>query len=157
LALDPNCRPRLIPDREGYRARLERWVAMMALVKVSSADLAWLYPDLRPAAVAERWLGLGARVVVVTDGGRGAVGFDGANVSRVPTPTVTVADTIGAGDTFNAGLLGWLARHDALDPAALRRLGPDGLGSMLRFAAAAAAVTCSRPGADPPWAAELPR
>ncbi len=157
IALDPNCRPRLIPDRAAYRERLEHWVSLCGLVKVSSADLAWLYPELRPASVADRWHSLGTELVVVTDGARGAIGFHGALSAEVPTPKVTVVDTIGAGDTFNAGLLGWLARRGALSRPAIERLGADDLGALLAFAAKAAAVTCSRAGADPPWSWELER
>lgn len=156
LALDPNCRPRLIPDRDGYRRRLEGWIELCDLVKVSAADLAWLYPELGPDAVAARWRGLGAALVVVTDGGRGAIGYLGDVRCSVPTPSIVVADTIGAGDTFNAGLLAWLHDHDALGPAPVRALDATGLHALLSFAAAAAAVTCSRPGADPPWRHEMP-
>lgn len=156
LALDPNCRPRLIPDREAYRRRLEGWVELCDLVKVSSADLDWLYPELGRDAVAARWRGLGAALVVITDGGRGATGYLGESRLSVPTPEIVVADTIGAGDTFNAGLLAWLDEHDRLTPAALARLTDDELVDLLGFAAAAAAVTCSRPGADPPWRREMP-
>lgn len=155
LALDPNCRPVLIPDRDAYRTRLEGWVRLMDLVKVSSADLEWLYPDRTPAEVAAAWQRLGAALVVVTDGGRGATGYRGQDVVTVPTPTVEVADTIGAGDTYNAGLIAWLLDRDHPTRGALTELDPDELQELLRFAARCAAITCSRPGADPPWRAEV--
>lgn len=155
LLLDPNCRPRLIPDRETYLERLEGWVTLMDAVKVSAADLAWLYPDAAPAEIAGRWQRLGAALVVVTDGGRGATAYHGHEVVSVPTPTVTVADTIGAGDTFNAGLIAWLHEHGNLTPAGIVALTTDDVRDLLAFAAAAAAVTCSRPGADPPRRDEL--
>lgn len=156
LALDPNCRPRLIPDREHYRLRLEGWVGLMDLVKVSAADLDWLYPDDTVATIAGRWQELGAALVVVTDGSRGATAFAGPVSVHVPTPVITVADTIGAGDTFNAGLLAWLDREHGLSPQAARDLTEEQLRRLLTFAAAAAAITCSRPGADPPWSSEMP-
>ncbi|MEZ5215593.1 MAG: carbohydrate kinase [Ilumatobacteraceae bacterium] len=155
LALDPNCRPVLIPDRDAYRIRLEGWVRLMDLVKVSAADLEWLYPERTPAEVAAAWQLLGAALVVVTDGGRGATGYRGPDVVTVPTPTVEVADTIGAGDTYNAGLIAWILDRDRSTRAALTELGSDELQELLRFAARCAAITCSRPGADPPWRDEL--
>ncbi len=158
LALDPNCRPMLIDDRTSYVARLERWIGLVDLVKVSTADLTWLYPALDRSSVAERWHGLGVRLVVVTDGAAGAVATtSGGRRRHVGTPTVEVVDTIGAGDTFNAGLLGWLAEHDRLSGAAIDALDDDDLDRLLRFAATAAAINCSRPGADPPWRSELDR
>ena len=87
--------------------------------------------------------------------GRGATGYHGHHVVSVPTPTVTVVDTIGAGDTFNAGLIAWLHEHGRLTPAGIAALTSDDVRDLLAFAAAAAAVTCSRPGADPPRRSEL--
>ncbi len=156
LVLDPNCRPRLIPDLARYRQRVEGWVERCSLVKVSAGDLDWLYPGLERDAVASRWRTLGATLVVITDGGHGATGYLRDAAISVPTPEVAVADTIGAGDTFNAGLLAWLDDHDRLSNPGVASLADSEVDAMLRFAAAAAAVTCSRPGADPPWRREMP-
>jgi fructokinase len=128
----------------------------MTVVKVSAADLGWLYPGSTSAAVAARWTRLGAGLVVVTDGGRGATAYLPDEVVTVASPTIEVADTIGAGDTFNAGLLAWMFEHDRLHPAQAAALTAAEVAEMLGFAAATAAITCSRPGADPPWRDELP-
>lgn len=156
LVLDPNCRPALIPDRLAYRSRLEGWVGDVDVVKASSTDVAWLYPELVPGAVAGRWHSLGAALVVITDGAAGAWATTATGVRATrQAPPVHVADTIGAGDTFGAALLCWLVEHGALDPAGLGALDAPAVSDMLGFAGRAAAVTCSRPGADPPWRGEL--
>ncbi|MBM9622246.1 carbohydrate kinase family protein [Streptomyces zhihengii] len=147
--LDPNIRPGLIPDADAYRARFAGWLPHVTLLKLSEDDAGWLGgvpggPDGPEAVVLTR---AGAGLSVRTASGR--------EVS-VPAAPVTVADTIGAGDTVNAALLHALAARDALSPGALRSLGPDAWHDVLSFAARAAAVTCSRTGAEPPYAAELP-
>lgn len=148
-ALDPNIRAGLIPDADAYRARFLRWLPSTALLKLSEEDARWL------GGTPEEWLAAGPSAVVVTRGGAGLTVFtrDGGRHS-VPGERVDVVDTIGAGDTVNAALLHGLSALDALSPAALGRLGGDDWTRLLRFAARAAAVTCSREGAEPPYAAE---
>ncbi|MER6350119.1 carbohydrate kinase family protein [Streptomyces sp. NPDC001595] len=149
-ALDPNIRAGLIPDADAYRARFLKWLPSVTLLKLSEEDARWL------GGTPREWLAAGPSAVVVTRGGDGLTVFtrDGSEHS-VPGETVTVADTIGAGDTVNAALLHGLAEQDALTPAALAALGADGWTRLLRFAARAAAITCSRAGAEPPYAHEL--
>ncbi|MGW3143318.1 carbohydrate kinase family protein [Streptomyces sp. NPDC001177] len=149
-ALDPNIRAGLIPDADAYRARFRSWLPSVALLKVSEEDAQWL------GGTPREWLGAGPAAVVITRGGDGLTVFtrDGAEHS-VPGEKVEVVDTIGAGDTVNAALLHGLAVQDALSAEALAGLGADGWARLLRFAARAAAVTCSRAGAEPPFAAEL--
>jgi fructokinase len=154
ISVDPNVRPAIIPDMEAYRRRLERLVARVDLVRLSTDDVA-LLGDLTPAALAERWLAAGVALVVVTGGGEGAAGYRASGEVSVSAEPVSVVDTIGAGDSFNAGLLSWLRRHGALDRAGAEGLGDNELADALRFASRVAAVTCSRPGADPPRLAEL--
>ena len=101
------------------------------------------------------WLASGVRVVVVTRGAQGALAWCAAGRIEVPAMPVEVADTVGAGDTFQAALLTWLAEHDLLAPAALAALSTARLDAAIRFAARAAAITCSRRGADLPRRAEL--
>jgi fructokinase len=157
IGLDPNVRAALIEDLDGYRARIERLVAHADLVKVSDDDLVVLYPDREPAAVAEEWFGRGPALVALTRGGDGVTGYTAQGVLQVASRPVEVVDTIGAGDSFNAGLLG--ALHDAgmLTKAALGHLSRDEWYAALSYAAAVAAITCSRAGADPPWRWELGR
>ena len=150
LCLDPNVRPGLVADRDDYLRRLEGLVRLADLVKVSRADLAWLYPGQAPEAVASRWLGFGPPLVLVTLGKGGAAAFGAAAHASAATPPVTVVDTVGAGDAFTSAALAWLHRHDALDRRGLETLGAAALEALLAFANGIAADTCTRPGADPP-------
>lgn len=155
LALDPNLRPRLTRDEAGLRARLDRWLPLVDLVKVSSDDLAWLAPDETVEQVAARWRALGPALVVVTLGADG-VHADGPHGSvALPGLPVDVADTVGAGDAFMSGLLCALDEAGDLDPARLAGLPPERLRAALLLARSVAAETCRRVGADPPWRAEL--
>ncbi|KMS81884.1 sugar kinase [Streptomyces leeuwenhoekii] len=149
-ALDPNIRAGLIPDPDAYRARFESWLPSVSLLKLSAEDAEWL------GGTPREWLAAGPAAVVVTRGAQGLTAYtrDGG-VHGVPGERVEVADTIGAGDTVNAALLHGLAERDALGARALAALGPRDWTALLGFAARAAAVTCSRPGAEPPWAHEL--
>ena len=149
-ALDPNIRAGLIPDADAYRARFRSWLPSVSLLKMSEEDALWLGGSPR------EWLAAGPAAVVITHGGDGLSAFtrDGA-VHPVPGEKVDVVDTIGAGDTVNAALLHGLAAQDALSAEALLGLGADGWTRLLRFAARAAAITCSRAGAEPPYASEL--
>jgi fructokinase len=149
-ALDPNIREALIPDPDAYRARFKSWLPSVSLLKLSAEDAAWLGGSPR------EWLASGPAAVVITHGADGLTAFtrDGSEYS-VPGVRVDVVDTIGAGDTVNAALLHGLAARDALSPDAVAGLAADGWGELLGFAARAAAITCSRAGAEPPYASEL--
>ncbi|MCH5673186.1 carbohydrate kinase family protein [Streptomyces gilvus] len=149
-ALDPNIRTVLIPDADAYRARFKSWLPSVSLLKLSEEDARWL------GGTPREWLAAGPAAVVITHGGDGLTAFtrDGA-VYPVPGEKVEVVDTIGAGDTVNAALLHGLAAQDALSSEGLAELGREGWTRLLRFAARAAAVTCSRAGAEPPYASEL--
>ncbi|MEU0782382.1 carbohydrate kinase [Streptomyces sp. NPDC006173] len=149
-ALDPNIRAGLIPDPDAYRARFLSWLPSVSLLKLSEEDAAWL------GGTPQEWLAAGPTAVVVTRGGDGLTAFtrDGS-VHSVSGEAVDVVDTIGAGDTVNAALLHGLASRDALSPGAPAELGAQGWTDLLRFAARAAAITCSRAGAEPPYASEL--
>lgn len=155
VVFDPNIRASLVGDRERYLARIARFVAMADIVKLSDEDLAWLAPGVAMADFAAGWLDRGAGLVVVTAGGEGPTGFTATGTFRRPPVAVRLADTIGAGDTFTAGLLCSLAAQGCLDKAALRELGARQIETALDFAARAAAVTVSRTGCNPPWRNEL--
>lgn len=160
VSFDPNARPTITPDVDAVRERVERIVAACDLVKVSDEDLAWYFPGVPPLEAARRWAGLGAALVVVTFGGDGAaaVSASGAVEVRVPGVAVDVVDTVGAGDTFMGALLDALARLGAVGAHARDRLDaltPEQVEEALRWSARAAAVTVSRPGADPPTREEL--
>jgi fructokinase len=156
VSYDPNIRARLLMDSARGRRLAERGVALAHLVKASTEDIAWLYPGLSQAEVAPHWLGLGASVVVITDGPAGADAYSRARPAvHRPAHDVPVADTVGAGDSFTSALLGWLVRHDQHAPADLARSADIDLSAALEEAIVAAELTCQRPGAEPPTAAEL--
>ncbi|HEV2217601.1 MAG TPA: carbohydrate kinase [Candidatus Dormibacteraeota bacterium] len=153
VMLDPNVRLGMIPDDE-YRARLLEVVGLSTIVKASEEDLSWLYPGASLQTAARQLLDSGVRLVVVTLGPRGAFGAQREFHVTVDSAPVEVVDTIGAGDAFGAALLAWLHDDDALDTDL--RLEPAALERALDYACVAAAITCSRPGADPPWKGEMP-
>ena len=153
--IDPNIRPGFIRDEAAYRARIGRMMAVADIVKLSDEDLRWLSGGDGIEAGARTVLEGGARLVLVTEGAAGAHGFTKDGSVFVPARKVEVADTVGAGDTFNAGVLASLDRAGRLSKAALSRLTEADVGAALDLGVRAAAVTVSRPGANPPWAAEI--
>ena len=155
ISYDPNVRMARLGPVEAGRAAVERVVALAHLVKVSAEDLAWLYPGEEPVAAATRWAAAGPELVVVTLGPDGAValGPDRRAVHR-DAPPVDLVDTLGAGDAFSAGLLGALAERGALGRGKAGLAGVD-LPAVLDRACLVAALTCARPGADPPTLAEV--
>jgi fructokinase len=155
ISLDPNVRPSLVGDHATYVARLEGWISLADLVKVSRADLAWLYPETAPDVAATDWLRRGPGVVVVTRGPDGAFALGAGGRVEVPGGPVLVSDTVGAGDAFTSALLAWLQEAGWLDRTRLREIPADALRRGLAFASRAAAITCTRAGAQPPTRAEM--
>ena len=155
VSLDPNIRPGQIKDRRAHLARLTRMIAMADIVKISDEDVAWMTGKSEFAKTAKKWLKSGARIVVVTRGGDGVEAYTSNFALHQPAVSVKVADTVGAGDTFTAGLLAALSKAKLLTKKKLASISQADLEAALSFAARAAAVTVSRPGADPPWANEL--
>lgn len=158
LTYDPNVRPSLMPPPGTTRPIVEDLVAIADVVKVSDEDLGWLV-DAPPLETARRWAGDGPALVVMTMGRRGAVALtsDGREI-EVPATAVVVADTVGAGDSFMAGLIDGLWSADLLGAdrrAALRRISGSTLREVLVRCIRIAAIAVSRPGADPPRRAEL--
>ena len=153
VTFDPNARPSLTPDADQAWADVLEVAAHCDVVKLSDEDLHFLRPGLSPDALAELLLGQGVRLVVVTLGGGGAAAYAPGAVCRVSSRPVPVVDTVGAGDSFMAALVAVVLEqgHDWLD-----HLDNDRLHGCLLAAHAAAAVTVSRPGADPPRRDELP-
>ncbi|MDO5643031.1 MAG: carbohydrate kinase [Paracoccus sp. (in: a-proteobacteria)] len=157
IMLDLNIRPNLIGDDRATRERLGALIRFADIVKISDDDAAWLFPDLRPEDTVREVLNLGPRLVLHTHGAGGASGITAAAAAHRAAERVEIADTIGAGDTFNAGMLTALAEAGALSRDALAALDEDVLARALDLAVRAAAITVSRPGANPPWRAELDR
>ncbi|MGP3987295.1 carbohydrate kinase family protein [Streptomyces sp. 3N207] len=158
LSLDPNIRPSLLPSRTEVVARVERQVAMVDVVKVSTEDLRLLYPGEKDTEVARRWLASGPALVVVTRGGAGACAVTAAGEVRQPASRVDAVDTVGAGDAFTAGILDWLGQAGLLGGARrgqLAGLDRTALGDLLRTASVIAGITCTRQGAEPPTRTEV--
>jgi fructokinase len=150
IVFDPNIRPSVMPDRDLYEAAVEKWAALSAVIKVSDDDLAWLFPGQAIEDVANRWINDGVFLVVVTQGANGLMGYTSEGRVEVPGVKVDVVDTVGAGDTVGAIVVEAMLAHGLVE------LRGDLLRSVLSRAAAAAAITCSRKGAQPPYKHELP-
>jgi fructokinase len=155
VVIDPNVRAAAMTEHEGFRARFDRCCRAAHIVKLSASDASWLFPGTSRDEVATRLLDLGAVLVVLTLGAEGAIARTRQASARVPAQRVDVVDTIGAGDAFAAGLLVALEERGALAPRTLASLGELDLERVLRFAAAVAALTCGRPGAETPTRAEV--
>ena len=162
MLFDPNVRLTLIPDAASYRQRFKRWLAACDILKFSDEDAVLLAPGLTMADAAALFLqGDGAsahapRVVVITRGGEGATLYRRGHAPiEVRPPAITVVDTIGAGDTFAAGLSVGLLEQGIEHAPQLDALPDDAWHQVLRFAATAAALNCTREGANPPTRAEL--
>ncbi len=154
--IDPNIRPGFIAGHEApYRARIEGMMARADIVKLSDEDLHWLMGPGDVVDLARQVLATGPRLVFVTEGAAGARAVTARQSRFVPARTVIVADTVGAGDTFNAGVLCALHEAGALTKARLAALSDDEIDAALHLGVQAAAVTVSRAGANPPWRSEL--
>ncbi|HEX5620166.1 MAG TPA: carbohydrate kinase [Solirubrobacteraceae bacterium] len=152
IAVDPNIRPTVIDDEDGYRARLARILSRSHVVKVSEEDLEWLDGDQPPVEAVRGLLAQGPTLGLLTRGPNGALVVTRTAEVAVPAPRAKVVDTIGAGDAFGGGFLAWWSE---------RGLTRDDLGTIdlaveaTTFACLVAARTCSRPGAEPPYRSEL--
>lgn len=155
VTLDPNARPTITPDADTTWTAVREFAAVADLVKLSDEDCAFLRPGLPVDAIAAELLATDrTRCVVITLGGAGACGFTRAGRIDVAAPAIEVVDTVGAGDSFMAALIARLHAHGLLGGGRLSGLTGDGLREVLGFAVRAAAITCTRHGADPPTAAE---
>lgn len=157
LSLDPNLRPLLVQDEPKYRTLLQHLIGLTDVLKMSDADLAWLMPGISVETALHHLIQKGPALVVITRGSEGAIALRHGTSTpiQVPVFSVNVADTIGAGDTFCAGLLSRLADNDILTRTALRELNEEELSDILRFATAAAALNCTHEGANPPDRTEV--
>jgi fructokinase len=155
VVLDPNIRPALTPDKAAYLKSLESWIPLVHILKISSQDLDWLYPNEPYENSAKKYLELGARLVLVTDGDKGVTLYrtlrqaQGSSSLHVAAPKVDVVDTVGAGDTFTGSLMVALLGYKNLD------LSDEDWKKVLSFATHAAAFNCTRAGANPPTQKEL--
>ncbi|WHP60320.1 carbohydrate kinase [Arthrobacter sp. KFRI-F3372] len=158
VSFDPNCRPAISAEADAVRGDIEGLVAASDIVKASDEDLRWLYPGRTPDESLAAWLELGPALVALTRGADGPVILTRHGRVEMPGEVTTVADTVGAGDSFMAGLISGLAQLDTLGAGGRERLhslSPAELAALASYANRAAAITCSRPGANPPTSAEL--
>jgi fructokinase len=156
ISFDPNCRPNLVRDKPAYLTRMAEFAGQADLIKMSDVDFAYLFGEQPHQQRASAMLGQGASLVVITRGNNGAIAWHaGAGQIEVTAPKVEVADTIGAGDSFQAALLFALHRLGRLARDRLKDISTEELRRALSFAANCAGLTCTRPGADPPWSHEV--
>lgn len=156
VSYDPNVRPSLLTDPLRARSQIEAALAVTHLAKASADDIAYVYPGRTTADVAAHWLAIGASLVVITSSASGAEAFSAAGTAvRRPARKVNVADTVGAGDSFTAGLIEFLVRHNLHDPAALAACPEGAMAAALDNAIMVASLNCERQGNDPPTRAEV--
>lgn len=155
ISLDPNIRTSFIQDTNAHRARMARMIGMSDIVKVSDEDLQWFDSYASFEAAAQSWISGGTSIVILTKGAEGVTALTRHHNVSLGAPTVNVVDTVGAGDTFNAGFLAALNKADLLDKASLQNISETDLANALKFAIKVAAVTVQRAGANPPWLHEL--
>jgi fructokinase len=149
IVFDPNIRPSVMADRAKYAAAVEKWVSISSVVKVSDADIKWLYPTDSLDVVAHRWIDAGVSCVVVTRGEKGLIGFTSSGMEEGDGVKIDVVDTVGAGDTVGAIVVEGIIKHS------VHGLQGQVLNALLHKADIAAGITCSRAGAQPPRAHEL--
>ncbi|MFK4497632.1 fructokinase [Bradyrhizobium japonicum] len=156
ISFDPNCRPNLVSDKPAYLARMAEFAGHADLIKMSDVDFAYLFGEEPYEQRAKVLLGQGTSLVVITRGNNGAIAWHAsAGQVEVQAPKVEIADTIGAGDSFQAALLFALHKQGRISRQQLKDIGADELRRALSFAANCAGLTCTRPGADPPWSHEV--
>jgi fructokinase len=156
ISFDPNCRPNLVKNKPAYLARMAEFAGQADLIKMSDVDFAYLFGEEQYQQRANALLGQGTSLVVITRGNNGAIAWHAsAGQVEVQAPKVEIADTIGAGDSFQAALLFALHKQGRISRQQLKDIGADELRRALSFAANCAGLTCTRPGADPPWSHEV--
>ena len=156
ISFDPNCRPNLVKDKPAYLARMAEFAGKVDLIKMSDVDFAYLFGEEPYRQRVSALLGQGPSLVVITRGNSGAIAWHAkAGEIEVEAPKIEVADTIGAGDSFQAALLFALHKQGRLARQHLKDISTEELRRALSFAANCAGLTCTRPGADPPWSHEI--
>lgn len=157
LTLDPNIRPIVIQDWDAYQARFEHWLSLIDVLRLSQADLAHLYPGKPIASLLPGWFDAGVSLIILTQGAEGASAYTKPGEQTfVPTPKVAVKDTVGAGDTFFSAVLTYLYDNDLLENReAIAEMNSAQLTACITFGVKAAAINCTREGANPPYRHEM--
>lgn len=157
ISVDPNLRPTVTPDLAAWKRRFDAFLSLADIVKASEEDIALAYgEDVQIDEVVAGWFAAGATLVLVTHGGNGATGYlKGGEKISVPGKRINIVDTVGAGDTFHAAILSYLNKSGKLTKSGVAGLTAQELGRAIDFAVTAAAITCSRQGADLPRKTEV--
>lgn len=156
IMIDPNIRPAFVKDTTGYQNRIMGMMAQADIVKTSDEDLAWLFPNLSVAQAIDALLDLGPKIVLFTEGAKGARAIQQAQPEIfVASEQVEMVDPVGAGDTFNAGFLASLSDQGLLSKTQVANLTPDQLATALGFANRCAGFSVTKAGAQPPWRSEI--
>lgn len=161
VSLDPNIRPQILDDRAAWLHFHDRWLAHTSIYKGSDEDLAWIWPDRSPQDCVDHLLDRGAQAVILTLGAEGLSISTADGTVQAPAPTIEVVDTVGAGDTIVGAVLTSVWELGLADgggvqpPGRLPDLSSDQWHTIARRATQAAAITCSRAGADVPFRHEL--
>ena len=155
--LDPNIRKGFVIDEASYRYRLEKMISSCDILKVSDEDLSWIIPlDIDIKSKVNQLIKLGAKIIIVTKGAKGASAFfENKYEIKVPAESVDIIDTVGAGDTFNAGFLAKLSQLDLLSKEKINNLNPEQMTKALNYGVKVASITVSRKGANPPFLNEV--
>lgn len=155
IMLDPNIRANFVQDRDSYLARLNRMIQNADIIKLSDEDLGWFASEDDQDTKIDEWLAQGVKLVIITRGANGADAYTSNGKLCVAAQRVEVVDTVGAGDTVNAGILASLYSQQLLNKQAVAKLSDMAILQALRLGIDAASITVSRAGANPPWAHEL--
>ena len=161
IAFDPNIRPFMIKDRAAYLKRFERWLSVCTIAKISREDFEYLFPGTPPREALKKVIDMGARLAIATLGPKGAEAMlrrDDGGIFEVFSPAADageIADTVGAGDTFQGAFLARLQSRGMMSPNAIVNLSENDLRAALDFANKAAAIVCTRRGAEPPTLEEV--
>ncbi|MCL2267400.1 MAG: PfkB family carbohydrate kinase [Treponema sp.] len=161
IAFDPNIRPFMIKDRMAYMKRFEKWIGICTIAKISSEDFEYIYPGVEPEDALRKIISLGAGLAIVTLGHKGAAALlcrENGSIIEARANGIHIdktGDTVGAGDTFHGALLAWLHKRGKLSHNAILNLNAEDLNNALLFANKAAAVVCTRFGAQPPSLEEI--
>jgi fructokinase len=155
IMLDPNIRPALVNDEDDYRRRLDQMIEYVDIIKMSDEDLSWVFQDSTEEDAIKKLMKKDVSVVLVTKGASGASLYSGDLRIDVTPPKVKIVDTVGAGDTFNAGFLSWLSQHNKATKQAIRTMSVADMKSALERAVFISSHVVERQGANPPWDYEL--
>ncbi len=155
ISLDPNIRPSQIKDSSLHSERLNRIIKHTDIIKLSIEDFEWMPSNLSCKELSLSWLEQGVKIVIVTNGHKGSIAYFKDSVLEVPARSVKASDTIGAGDTFMAGVLNFFDKKNKLSRSSINDITQDDITEALEFASNAASITVSRQGANPPWKNEV--